>query len=193
MRKILREHTKKTQGFSLAEVLMTVAILLILLALIVPAVFMLQKNLRQKELDSKAETIYMAVQERLTDLYSSGAIDTYNPATHTDITGIGAVPGDYDEEVQSVALDSDSVYALVSGRGSTNAIVNDKVLDSALKNGHFVVEYIPYVKNSEGNRQLTAATVYAVFYSEDREDVSASYYDGNTISDRYNRALRDKR
>ena len=171
---------------------MTVAILLILLALIVPAVFMLQKNLRQKELDSKAETIYMAVQERLTDLYSSGAIDTYNPATHTDITGIGAVPGDYDEEVQSVALDSDSVYALVSGRGNTNAIVNDEVLDSALKNGHFVVEYIPYVKSSEGNRQLTAATVYAVYYSEDREDVSASYYDGNTISDRYNRALRDK-
>lgn len=192
MRKILREHTKKTQGFSLAEVLMTVAILLILLALIVPAVFVLQKNLRQKELDSKAETIYMAVQERLTDLYSSGAIDTYNPATHTDITGIGVVPGDYDEEVQSVVLDSDSVYALVSGRVSANAIVNDEVLDSALKNGHFVVEYIPYVKSLEGNRQLTAATVYAVYYSEDREDVSASYYDGNTISDRYNRALRDK-
>lgn len=192
MRKILREHTKKTQGFSLAEVLMTVAILLILLALIVPAVFMLQKNLRQKELDSKAETIYMAVQERLTDLYSSGAIDTYNPATHTDITSVGAVPGDYDEEVQSVVLDSDSVYALVSGRDSTNAIVNDEVLDSALKNGHFVVEYIPYVKSSEGNRQLTAATVYAVYYSEDREDVSASYYDGNTISDRYNSTLRDK-
>lgn len=192
MRKILREHTKKTQGFSLAEVLMTVAILLILLALIVPAVFVLQKNLRQKELDSKAETIYMAVQERLTDLYSSGAIDTYNPATHTDITGIGTVPGDYDENVQSVVLDSDSVYALVSGRNSTNAVVNDEVLDSALKNGHFVVEYIPYVKSLEGNRQLTAATVYAVYYSEDREDVSASYYDGNTISDRYNRALRDK-
>lgn len=192
MRKILREHTKKTQGFSLAEVLMTVAILLILLALIVPAVFVLQKNLRQKELDSKAETIYMAVQERLTDLYSSGAIDTYNPATHTDITGIGTVPGDYDENVQSVVLDSDSVYALVSGRNSTNAIVNDEVLDSALKNGHFVVEYIPYVKSLEGNRQLTAATVYAVYYSEDREDVSASYYDGNTISDRYNRDLRDK-
>lgn len=192
MRKILREHTKKTQGFSLAEVLMTVAILLILLALIVPAVFVLQKNLRQKELDSKAETIYMAVQERLTDLYSSGAIDTYNPATHTDITSVGTVPGDYDENAQSVVLDSDSVYALVSGRNSTNAIVNDEVLDSALKNGHFVVEYIPYVKSLEGNRQLTAATVYAVYYSEDREDVSASYYDGNTISDRYNRALRDK-
>lgn len=192
MRKILREHTKKTQGFSLAEVLMTVAILLILLALIVPAVFVLQKNLRQKELDSKAETIYMAVQERLTDLYSSGAIDTYNPATHTDITSVGTVPGDYDENVQSVVLDSDSVYALVSGRNSTNAIVNDEVLDSALKNGHFVVEYIPYVKSLEGNRQLTAATVYAVYYSEDREDVSASYYDGNTISDRYNRDLRDK-
>lgn len=192
MRKLLREHTKKTQGFSLAEVLMTVAILLILLALIVPAVFVLQKNLRQKELDSKAETIYMAVQERLTDLYSSGAIDTYNPATHTDITSVGIVPGDYDENVQSVVLDSDSVYALVSGRNSTNAIVNDEVLDSALKNGHFVVEYIPYVKSLEGNRQLTAATVYAVYYSEDREDVSASYYDGNTISDRYNRDLRDK-
>ena len=192
MRKLLREHTKKTQGFSLAEVLMTVAILLILLALIVPAVFVLQKNLRQKELDSKAETIYMAVQERLTDLYSSGAIDTYNPATHTDITSVGTVPGDYDENVQSVVLDSDSVYALVSGRNSTNAIVNDEVLDSALKNGHFVVEYIPYVKSLEGNRQLTAATVYAVYYSEDREDVSASYYEGNTISDRYNRDLRDK-
>ena len=53
---------------------MTVAILLVLMAIAVPAIFTIRKNLRQKALDNKAEIIYTAVQNNLTKLRSNGNI-----------------------------------------------------------------------------------------------------------------------
>ena len=50
-------YNKKKKGYTLAEVLATVAILLILMAIAVPAIFSIRKNLRQKALDNKAELI----------------------------------------------------------------------------------------------------------------------------------------
>ena len=46
----------------MAEVLAVVAILAILAALATPNLVKMQRDLRQKELDAKAETIYLAVQ-----------------------------------------------------------------------------------------------------------------------------------
>ena len=46
------------------------AILLILMAIVVPAIFSIRKNLRQKALDNKAELIYTAVQNNLVKLQS---------------------------------------------------------------------------------------------------------------------------
>ena len=58
-----RKNRKK--GYTLAEVLTTVMILLILMAIAVPAIFSIRRNLRQKALDNKAELIYTAVQNNL--------------------------------------------------------------------------------------------------------------------------------
>ncbi|MGN0959636.1 MAG: type II secretion system protein, partial [Coriobacteriales bacterium] len=60
------------RGYSMAEVLATVAIILILGSLVVMNVVALQANLRQKELDSKAEIIYVAAQEQMTRIMASG-------------------------------------------------------------------------------------------------------------------------
>ena len=76
---------KNRNGFTLTETLLTITILVILFSLAVPAVFSLQKNLRQKELDDKAQIIYTAAQNRLTELYTSGRSDLYNPSLHDDI------------------------------------------------------------------------------------------------------------
>ena len=65
-------YNKKKKGYTLAEVLATVAILLILVAIAVPAIFSIRKNLRQKALDNKAELIYTAVQNNLVKLQSNG-------------------------------------------------------------------------------------------------------------------------
>ena len=50
-KKLIRTSKNKKKGFTLAEVLLTVAIIVILLAIAVPAVFTIRKNLRQKALD----------------------------------------------------------------------------------------------------------------------------------------------
>ena len=65
-----RKNGKK--GYTLAEVLTTVMILLILMAIAVPAIFSIRRNLRQKASDNKAELIYTAVQNNLVKLQSNG-------------------------------------------------------------------------------------------------------------------------
>ena len=60
------------RGFSLMEMLVTVLILVILFALAMIPISKIQKNLRQTELDSRAEMIFSAVQNRMTRLQAAG-------------------------------------------------------------------------------------------------------------------------
>ena len=57
-----RANRFDNRGFSLAEVMLTVAILVVLFALAMIPISKYQKEFRQQELDSKAEIIYMAAQ-----------------------------------------------------------------------------------------------------------------------------------
>lgn len=66
------QNIRRRAGFSLAEVLLVVAILGILTALIVPNVVAARRSLRQKELDAKAEIIYAAAQYQLAKLRAAG-------------------------------------------------------------------------------------------------------------------------
>ena len=173
--------------------LITVMILVILFALSVPAVFTIQRNLRQKELDSKAETIYTAVQNRLSELYSSGKSDVYNPSLHSDIKCMNVVPGDYDETESNSTLTDTSVYYIVAGSDSANSIVTSDVLDDDLRNGHWIIEIVPYAYDPESTeKNITAATVYAVYYSEDVIDVTSEYPTSTGVNDKYVNTYRDK-
>lgn len=78
-----RKLQRNRRGFTLTEVLLALAILIILLALAMIPISRHQRNIRQTELDSKAETIYLAAQNRLSQLRPAAA------ATSTARTGHG--------------------------------------------------------------------------------------------------------
>ncbi len=184
--------SKNRKGFTLAEMLMTVMILVILFALAVPAVFTIQRNLRQKELDQKAQTIYTAVQNRLSELYATGNSNLYNPEIHTDILALGDFPGDYDDTIDGNKLTKDSVYYITSDSEIGKELF-DGVFDETLYNRHWVVEILPYViDETDNSKQITAATVYAVYYSEDVISVNEEYATNGKINDSYLNAYRFK-
>lgn len=183
-------NKRNKKGFTLAEMLMTVAILLIVLALAMPAIFTLVKNLKQQEMDAKAETIYTAVQNRLTELYAKGNTDAYNPdIAGNGVSRIDGVPGDYENDEVT-----QSIYYVMKGSTVSSAILDGSVISDDLKNGTWVVEYIPKTaveKNSTDQREeLTAASVYGVYYSDDNT-VSAYQSDGR-VSKKYLEDYRGK-
>ena len=143
-------YNKKKKGYTLAEVLATVAILLILMAIAVPAIFSIRKNLRQKALDNKAELIYTAVQNNLVKLQSNGNSSLYDGEKTAN--AMGRTPSDATKEQKLY-------YALSSEKTDTkraaSVLVTTDTVDGELYNNYWVVEYNP-----------ESASVYAVFYSE---------------------------
>lgn len=143
-------YNKKKKGYTLAEVLATVAILLILMAIAVPAIFSIRKNLRQKALDNKAELIYTAVQNNLVKLQSNGNSSLYDREKTANV--MGRTPSDATKEQKLY-------YALSSEKADTeraaSVLVTTDTVDGELYNNYWVVEYNP-----------ESASVYAVFYSE---------------------------
>lgn len=143
-------YNKKKKGYTLAEVLATVAILLILMAIAVPAIFSIRKNLRQKALDNKAELIYTAVQNNLVKLQSNGNSSLYDG--EKTAKAMGRTPSDATKEQKLY-------YALSSEKAeptkAASVLVTTDTVDGELYNNYWVVEYNP-----------ESASVYAVFYSE---------------------------
>ena len=70
--KNLKNRRKGKAGFTMSELLIVVAIVIVLFAVAVLSLVTIQKNLRQKELDSKAEILYVAVQNRMSELRAGG-------------------------------------------------------------------------------------------------------------------------
>ena len=143
-------YNKKKKGYTLAEVLATVVILLILMAIAVPAIFSIRKNLRQKALDNKAELIYTAVQNNLVKLQSNGNSSLYDGEKTAN--AMERTPSDATKEQKLY-------YALSSEKANTtraaSVLVTTDTVDGELYNNYWVVEYNP-----------ESASVYAVFYSE---------------------------
>ena len=167
-----RKLNKK--GFSVAELLIVVAIIVVLMAVAAPAVISIQKKYRQADLDAKAETIYTAVQNQLTKLKTVGnsAIYSYDSADRTKgVRQLNAVPCDIDEQG---AVESGQLCFITSDiAGTTSAyLMNSNAMDESLLNNHWVVEYDP-----------ESAVVYAVFYSEDLADCASGYVTGYTVYD----------
>lgn len=126
------------------------AILLILVAIAVPAIFSIRKNLRQKALDNKAELIYTAVQNNLVKLQSNGNSSLYDGEKTAN--AMGRTPSDATKEQKLY-------YALSTEKADTaraaSVLVTTDTVDGELYNNYWVVEYNP-----------ESASVYAVFYSE---------------------------
>ncbi|MDO4182391.1 MAG: hypothetical protein Q4E12_02125 [Coriobacteriia bacterium] len=169
-------------GFTLAELLLTVGILVILFALVAINVVQWQKNLRQTELDGKAEVVYTAVQNALSKKMAAGATSCYDPDL-SESNGVAPfpnaedIPSDADPDVDLIKP-GDIYYFTSNDKDSQGhaayVLVDDNTIDG---NAHWVVEFDP-----------ASATVYSVFYSENLANCATGYaYDA---FGEYNTSLR---
>lgn len=148
-----RKPQRNRRGFTLTEVLLALAILIILLALAMIPISRHQRNIRQTELDSKAETIYLAAQNRLSQLQASGRSDEYGKDRATALNNI---PWDAEQDKYTTS----TLYYVTSAAKSTDTSAAGSILpreqvEAELWDANWVIEYDP-----------GSGSVYAVFYSE---------------------------
>ena len=157
---------KDNRGFTLLETLLVVAIIAVLLGLSIIGVIAIQKELRQRELDSKAEMIYMAAQNRMTELTAGGRAELYSPGA-ADVYSLGLIPLDSEDENRT----EDSLYyvksdQIGSGELSTAAVIlPESRIEKEIRDCNWVIEYDP-----------ASGSIYGVFYSEkDMEYIPADF------------------
>lgn len=68
----MTDRVKHTAGFTLAELMMSIAIILILAAIAIPSIFNAQNNMRMVELNNAAQSIANAAQTQMTAMKVSG-------------------------------------------------------------------------------------------------------------------------
>lgn len=141
---------QNNSGFTLSEVLIAVAILIVLMGLAMIPITRHQRDLRQMELDAKAEIVYHAAQNKLSELLANGRIsDCYAE----DLQPLNNTPLDAAERKTSLYY---VTSAAKTGEGSAAAAILPKdQVDRQLWDNHWVIELDP-----------TSGSVYAVFYSE---------------------------
>lgn len=168
--KVRRHFQQNKKGITLGELLITVAILVIIMAVALPAVTSLYKNINQKELDDKAQIIYVSVQNKLSKMKASGNTKVYKYEGETaenKVMKLAGKPTDVNAPDNSYS-EGDICYFtsedLKTAGTAASAIMNGTTMDESLLNQHWVIEYNP-----------KEATVYSVFYSEGLYNCAEKY------------------
>lgn len=161
--KNLKNRRKGKAGFTMSELLIVVAIVIVLFAVAVLSLVTIRKNLRQKELDSKAEILYVAVQNRMSELRAGGyeSLYQYDEKKDNGVAKVGLIPLDAPEEDAEDAITKDTLCYVVSadrvavGKAAASVLPESSV-DAELWNNHWVIEYDP-----------ESGSVYGAYYSEE--------------------------
>lgn len=154
------------KGFTLAEVLVTVAIIIILAGVTFVSVAQYQKNLRLMEMDGTAKEIFIAAQNHLSVAKASGDIDRLaEDASGTTDSPIGAklsqapsyasnASGEYYYVIHNVTSGTES-YTPTEGKKILEMMLPFGALDETVSvSGNYAIVY-----------ELKSASVVAVLYS----------------------------
>lgn len=156
------------RGFSLMEMLVTVLILVILFALAMIPISKIQKNLRQTELDSRAEMIFSAVQNRMTRLQAAGQDSYYQPTSGVGVKKLNMIPKDADKN--NNYKETTLAYVTSDDKDNPNSaaswIYPETEAEADLWNANWVVEFDP-----------SSGSVYAVFFSRENMDYTPKDFD----------------
>ena len=150
---------RKNKGFTLTEILVTVAILVILMSLATVSFVALRRNLRQKELDAKAEIIYAAAQNRMAELRAAGYGDSFALDADRGVAKLSIPPCDIQEDAEQEKPTFYYVKALDKTAQSSAArlLLTETAVDRDLWGSQWIIEY-----------NADTGLVYAVFYSEEK-------------------------
>ena len=193
---------KSKKGFTMTEVLITLAVLVILFAISIPLAAGMRSDLKMKALDSKAKEIYLATQDRLTNLFVSGEYDAFKGMVEAFDASESSEDINKSRKLGNTKTQPPSGYTEDDKWKNFYCITSDDdiykeylISDTTLQavEGNFIIEFYP-----------ETADVYSVFYSEDhttsemleiydtwlylarsREDRSGfaiGYYSGNSFS-----------
>lgn len=145
------DQNRNTEGFTLAELLLAVAIVVVLIALAAPSIANIQRNMRMVQLDAAASDIAEAAQHQMTSLKVSGTwaafFDDELSADSGHATGVS-------EEV-SADHPADDLYYMTAEQARTLGILPAGSIDEEVRDGDFVIEY-----------RASTATVFGVFYTD---------------------------
>ena len=130
-------HRRAKRGFSLAEVLLTVAIITVLMAVAIPGVIALRRELKMRELDDTAREIFLAVQNHLTAQKAAGTM------------GKGSDAGTEDPY-------ADDCCWLSSQGGASEYLLPMGTIEGVAAGNHYLIWY-----------NAASATVLEVYYAED--------------------------
>ena len=154
-----RKSETANSGFTMVELLTVVAILLLVGLIAVFSLSKLRRTLRQRELDAKAEIIYVAAQNRMAELRAAGCEGLYSKGLADGDNGVYAM--DFDgTHMDESSRDVEFCYLYVEDAsdkltGAPAALLPDTAVDKDLWNGYWCIEYAP-----------STGSIYAVFYSE---------------------------
>ena len=155
-----RANRHNDRGFTLSEVLLTVAILVVLFALAAVPVSKMRRELRQTELDSKAEILFQTAQNRMTQLLAAGMEEKYKNGG--DVKRFTYIPLDAEEDkYDETDIDRLPLWYVTDAEKDNDSAAAYYILpreqtDAELREGHWLVEY-----------NADSGSVYAVFYSEE--------------------------
>ena len=149
--RVLRKN-RESRGFSLAELLIVVAIIGILLAVAVPNVLSYYRELKITELDDDARTIFLAAQNQLTALAKSGEkLDSIGANIPTG-RSTGAAPKLNYVEYQAAAASTTPTEPSATG---LRKILPGGAVDTQFHKYNYIIEF-----------DTESGAVYGVWYWE---------------------------
>ena len=172
----MRRYHRNDKGFTMAEMLITVAIIVILCGFAFVAVIAHQRNLKRMEMDETAQEIFIAAQNHLTAAEANGQWDAFLKKTSgaggtsseaARGTALSNGPTGYDKSTDKDA-DSRKFYSFTTEsaeavqKGAVSLILPEGSIDETLRGHHFYVEY-----------DAVSGTVYGVFYTDADHAITA--------------------
>lgn len=174
-----QDQKQKNAGFTLAELLLVIGILSILLTIGMLSVQVYRKNLKMMEMDRMAKQIFIAAQNHMTALKTSGKWETYQ--NKSDMlrgeieSGLGKKmekPADYPTTQiwsnSEIGIEGEHHYYVVGHTEETHdlsqsileELLPQNAIDDVVRHeGKYMIEY-----------DYATATVYGVFYTDSSEE-----------------------
>lgn len=187
MRKMLKDKVKSNKAMTMAEMLITVAIIIILAALGFIAIMSYQRSLAQLERDAIAKEIFIAAQNHLTVSkgenypgFNMAALESEDPSPEDEAaleSKLGTKDPD-NEGVYYIVVDDGDVFDDSDKKGNymlKQILPFGSIEDTVRKSGSYVIRYQPNI-----------GKVMDVFYCSEHE--SPDRYNYTLKNDDYNKS-----